>query len=80
MFFKEKYLKMEERTLCSEISSPMSCFISKSLGKGINTVVFPINYLVKKLAVTQAFLFLSLITEICSLADKLHTTEYCQTK
>lgn len=51
MFFKEKYLKMEERILCFEILLLMSCFIFRFLGKGINIVVFFINYLVKKLVV-----------------------------
>lgn len=67
-------------SLCSKILSPMIYFISRSLRKGINTVTFLINYLVKKIVVIQAFLFPSWITEIRVLADKLHTTEYHQTK
>lgn len=42
---------------CSKMLSPMKCFIPRSLGKGINTVVFLINYLIKKLVAVQAFLF-----------------------
>ena len=44
-------------SLCSKMSSPMTYFIPRSLRKGINTVTFLINYLVKKIVVIQAFLF-----------------------
>lgn len=46
-------------SLCFKILSAMGYFIPKSLGKGIHTVLFLINYWVKELVVTQAFLFLS---------------------
>lgn len=46
-------------SLCFKISSAMRYFILKSLGKEINIVLFLINYLLKKIVVTQAFLFLS---------------------
>lgn len=54
---------------CSKILSPMRRFIPRPPGKGINTVVFLIDYLIKKLVVIQAFLFPSWITEIWFLAD-----------